>query len=189
MCLHQLNICVTKAFFGIDVISSVPICSPYYLGILIGKFLKVTSLGDGSVTPPSIFGVPTRLLVIPWYVVTLSATLVPRLTRQGRDKLIGLCRRHSEIYFLVWKSLYYLNIHCSRWWRGVELTYFKAISSDIDRSIWVNCSSIFNLIHCGTKYLEWNVFSLICNWTNGWAHNRYAGALRRHGTHYDVTVV
>ena len=31
--------------------------------------------------------------------------------------------------------------------------------------------------------------SLICAWTNGWINNRDAGDLRRHRTHYDVTVM
>ena len=30
---------------------------------------------------------------------------------------------------------------------------------------------------------------LICAWTNGWINNRYAGDLRRHRAHYDVTVM
>ena len=33
------------------------------------------------------------------------------------------------------------------------------------------------------------MFSLICAWTNGWTNNRDAGNLRRHGAHYDVTVM
>ena len=33
------------------------------------------------------------------------------------------------------------------------------------------------------------MFSLICAWSNGWVNNRDAGDLRRHGTHYDVTVM
>ena len=33
------------------------------------------------------------------------------------------------------------------------------------------------------------MFSLICVWTNGWVNNRDTGDLRRHGTHYDVTVM
>ena len=33
------------------------------------------------------------------------------------------------------------------------------------------------------------IFSLICAGTNGWANNRDAGDLRRHGAHYDVTVM
>ena len=33
------------------------------------------------------------------------------------------------------------------------------------------------------------MFSLICAWTNGWANHRDIGDLRRHHTHYDVTVM
>ena len=33
------------------------------------------------------------------------------------------------------------------------------------------------------------VFSLICAWTNGWVNNRNAGDLRRHCSHYDITVM
>ena len=33
------------------------------------------------------------------------------------------------------------------------------------------------------------MFSLICAWINGWVNNREAGYLRRHHTHYDVTVM
>ena len=33
------------------------------------------------------------------------------------------------------------------------------------------------------------VFSLICAWINGWVNNRDAGDLKRHGAHYDVTVM
>ena len=32
-------------------------------------------------------------------------------------------------------------------------------------------------------------FSLICAWINGWVNNREACDLRRHRTHYDVTVM
>ena len=32
-------------------------------------------------------------------------------------------------------------------------------------------------------------FLLICAWINGWVNNREAGDLRRHHTHYDVTVM
>ena len=31
--------------------------------------------------------------------------------------------------------------------------------------------------------------SLICSWINGWVNNGDAGDLRRHRTHYDVTVI
>ena len=33
------------------------------------------------------------------------------------------------------------------------------------------------------------LFSLICAWTNGRANHRDAGDLRRHGAHYDVTIM
>ena len=33
------------------------------------------------------------------------------------------------------------------------------------------------------------MFSLTCDWTNGWVNNRDAGDLRHHGAHYDVTVI
>ena len=33
------------------------------------------------------------------------------------------------------------------------------------------------------------MFSLICAWTNGWVNNQDAGDLRRHRTHFDVTVM
>ena len=33
------------------------------------------------------------------------------------------------------------------------------------------------------------MYSLICSWINGWVTNGEAGDLRRHRTHYDVTVM
>ena len=33
------------------------------------------------------------------------------------------------------------------------------------------------------------IFSSICAWINGWVYNREAGDLKRHHTHYDVTVM
>ena len=33
------------------------------------------------------------------------------------------------------------------------------------------------------------MFSLICTWINGWVNNLEAGDLRRHRSHYDVTVM
>ena len=33
------------------------------------------------------------------------------------------------------------------------------------------------------------IFLMICAWINGWVNNREAGDLRRHRTHYDVTVM
>ena len=36
---------------------------------------------------------------------------------------------------------------------------------------------------------KFDVFPLICNWTNGWANSRYAVDLRRHCAHCDVPVM
>ena len=33
------------------------------------------------------------------------------------------------------------------------------------------------------------LFPLICGWINGWVNNREAGDLRRHRSHYDITVI
>ena len=33
------------------------------------------------------------------------------------------------------------------------------------------------------------IFSFFCTWTNAWANTRHAGDLRRHRSHYDVTVM
>ena len=51
-----------------------------------------------------------------------------------------------------------------------------------------NSPSPVNSRHIG----QWRgslMFSLICTWINGWVNNREAGDLRRHRTHYDVTVM
>ena len=39
------------------------------------------------------------------------------------------------------------------------------------------------------QWREALAFSLICVWMNGWVNNREAGDLRRHRTHYVVTVM
>ena len=33
------------------------------------------------------------------------------------------------------------------------------------------------------------MFPLICAWINGWVNNRYAGDLRHHHAHYDITIM
>ena len=45
-----------------------------------------------------------------------------------------------------------------------------------------------NSPHKGQWYIAL-MFSLICAWTNGWVNNWYIGDLRRHHTHYDVSVM
>ena len=52
---------------------------------------------------------------------------------------------------------------------------------------WIHRSQV-NSPHKG----QWRgalMFSLICDWTNGWVNNRDSGDLRHHLDHYDVTVI
>ena len=53
--------------------------------------------------------------------------------------------------------------------------------------VWRIHRSPVNSPHKG-KWRGALMFSPICAWINGWANNREAGDLRRHRTHYDVTV-
>ena len=39
------------------------------------------------------------------------------------------------------------------------------------------------------QWREALMFSLTCAWINGWVNNRWAGDLRRHRAHYDVTLM
>ena len=63
-------------------------------------------------------------------------------------------------------------------------TYFAllAICAGIHRSP-------VNSTHKGQWRGAWMFPPLICAWINGWANNSEAGDLRRHRTHYDVTVM
>ena len=39
------------------------------------------------------------------------------------------------------------------------------------------------------QWREALMFSLICDWINGWVNNREAGDLRRHRAHYAVIII
>ena len=72
---------------------------------------------------------------------------------------------HEHDDFIKWK-------HFPRYWPFVRGIHWSPVNSP----------------HKG----QWRgtlMFSLICTWTNGWVNNREAGDLRRHRTHYDVTVM
>ena len=54
--------------------------------------------------------------------------------------------------------------------------------------VWGIHRSPVNSPHSG----QWRgtlMFSLICDWINGWVYNREVGDLRRHRVHFDVTVM
>ena len=62
--------------------------------------------------------------------------------------------------------------HCPHYWPFVWGIHRSPVNSP-HKGLW-----------CGAV-----MFSLICAWINGRANNREAGDLRRHRTHYDVTVI
>ena len=69
------------------------------------------------------------------------------------------------------------------WWRH-QMETFSALLFFVLVIHW----SPVNSPHRG----QWRgalMFSLICAWTNKWVNNRDAGGLRRHNSHYDVTVM
>ena len=83
--------------------------------------------------------------------------------------------------------------------RGVSTPYTHGVQAPYPRPVfphyhrpqclisWYHRSSV-NSPHKG----QWRgalMFSLICTRINGWVNNGDAGDLRRHGTHYDVTVM
>ena len=76
--------------------------------------------------------------------------------------------------------------------------------SDFSFQIWIRSYSIYIPLHMiiicsidtdivfSLHICQWRgalMFSLICGSTNGWANNRDAANLRRHRSHYDVTVM
>ena len=71
----------------------------------------------------------------------------------------------------------------------------RHFADDIFRCMFWNAnrmtSSNGNIFRVTGPLGQWRgalMFSLICAWINGWVNNREAGDLRRHRTHYDVTV-
>ena len=77
--------------------------------------------------------------------------------------ILHLCWYHDDV--IKWK-------HFPRYWSFLRGTHRSPVNSP----------------HKG----QWRVafmFSLICAWINAWVNNRESGVLRRHRTHYDVTVM
>ena len=91
------------------------------------------------------------------------------------------------------KSLIYILPSPSlRWW-----IYAMVFHDDVIK--WKNCLRYWPLVRWihrspvnSPHQSQWRgalMFSLICAWINGWAGNREAIDLRRHGAHYDVIVM
>ena len=78
------------------------------------------------------------------------------------NDVIIVALKHDDV--IKWK-------HFPRYWPYVRGIHWSPVNSP----------------HKG-RWRESLMFSLICPWINGWVNNREAGDLRRHRTHYDVTV-
>ena len=64
--------------------------------------------------------------------------------------------------------------------------FARGISNDKEMHLYRE--AVISSVHKG-QWREALVFSLICDWINGWVNNREAGDLRRHRAHYEVTVM
>ena len=73
--------------------------------------------------------------------------------------------------------------YASTWWRHQMETFPR---------YWPIVRGIHRLTVNSPHKGQWRgglMFSLICAWINGRVNNREAGDLRRHGGHYDVTIM
>ena len=92
---------------------------------------------------------------------------------------------------ISWRSTHLLHLYfLFSWWRhqmetcSASLAFVRGIHRWLRGIHW----SLLNSPHTD----QWRgalMFTLICAWTNGWVNNQDAGDLRRHRTHYDVTVM
>ena len=77
--------------------------------------------------------------------------------------------------------LWQYNLSHLTWWRN-EMETFSTLLAICAGNSPVN--SLHKGQWCGAL-----MFSLICVWINGWAHNREAGDLRRYRAHFNVIVM
>ena len=82
-----------------------------------------------------------------------------------QDATIKAKHNHTHDDVIKWK-------HFPRHWPFVRGIHWSPVNSP-HKGQW-----------CGAL-----MFSLICAWINAWVNNREAGDLRRHRSHYDVTVM
>ena len=104
-----------------------------------------------------------------WIVLIIVYTVIKCSVRSTLSLFYGFNSRHNMIsnHDDVIKGK-----HFPRYW-----TFVRGIHR-----------SPMNSIHKG-QWREDLTFSLMYAWTNGWVDNRDAGDLRRHRSHYDVTVM
>ena len=92
---------------------------------------------------------------------------------------------------ISWRSTHLLHLYfLFSWWRhqmetcSASLAFVRGIHGRLRGSYRLPVNSPHTDQWCGAL-----MFSLICAWTGSWVSNQDAGDLRRHRTHYDVTVM
>ena len=116
------------------------------------------------------------------------------------SRVILLVRRPSIFMadHAEFRTLYKLIHHSSRAYmpcdqNSLETTGFMMMSSNgnifrVTGPLWRE-STGHRWFSSQTQWRGAVMFSLICNWTNGWANEPDAGDLRRHRAHCDFTVM
>ena len=118
----------------------------------------------------------TKINAMPWEMKLLVESLF------SHDLLISLMMilnppRPYCFYFFTYGSEYFL------WWLH-QMELFSALLAVVRGFLQPPVNSPHKYQSRGAL-----MFSLICAWTNGWVNNRDVGDLRRHCTHYNVTVM
>ena len=84
--------------------------------------------------------------------------------------------------------VYFLTVYTYEWWQSLTCI-LNQYHDDVIK--WKHFPRYFFVrgIH-SQRPVAWSFdASLICAWTDGYGNNQDAGELRRHRTHYDVTVM
>ena len=97
-----------------------------------------------------------------------------------------LIERHQHIFFYIHLLDTDIVINCSATPPDDDVIKWKHFAL-LPFALRIHRSPV-NSAHKG-QWCGALVFSLTCAWINGWVNNREAGDLRRHLTHYDVSVM
>ena len=90
-------------------------------------------------------------------------------------------------FFIYWRFIHWTNHSL-----GSMLVHDDVIKWKHFPRYWSFVRGIHRSPVNSTHKGQWRgalMFSLICDWINGWVNNRGAGDLRRYRAHYDVTVM
>ena len=117
-------------------------------------------------------------------VISRARFLSTARFRPMREKALleASCILHSILWICTWRSETW-SFLCTRWFHAINAV--THIHDDVIQ--WKHFPGYWPFvrgIHPGIL-----MFSLICAWINGWVNNGEAGDLRRHRTHYEVTVM